>query len=190
MKHGRPALILALSIPGLIFLPFAIAALVIGIRHQKRFDKGLEPDSKSARTGLILGGAGIIIGLMQLIAFIYLLPALLQPDIADYEKRTIEALEEIYDAQSRHFRLTGEYADEIETLRKRDFIQAKDEMFLGYRIELIVPEDVREFEVRAHPLKKNVTGNRHFYVDQTGKVRWAVTPDVGKQSQLVHVPRT
>lgn len=182
-KRPAPALILALSIPGLLLPPFAVAAALLGARYRKRVERGTVPDSRVARLGFILGAAGVLVAIIETAALLYLLPVMLGPDISENEASAVAALRDICHAQSDHMRLTGSYAKNLELLRERGFLGLKNQA--GYHFEMMVSRDAREFEVRAHPIEPGVTGVRHFYIDQSGVLRWSKSVDVGRTSPPV-----
>ena len=183
---GRPRLILALAIPGLIFLPLAIIATVMASRYRRDSEVGRLPQSRVARLGLVLGGAGIITGSINLFAIVYLLPVLIGPSIGVNEAEAMSTLLDIYHAQSNHIRLTGNYAASFAVLDERGFVSVKDHA--GYRFELVVPQIVKEFECRAHPLKPGLSGRMHFYIDHSGVLRESRSPEVNRESARVDTP--
>lgn len=183
---GRPVLILALSIPGLLFFPLAIAAAVLGARYRRKVERGDAPESVAARAGFVLGAAGVFVGMVQVCAFVYLLPALFGPGAEEYEDAAMAALRDIQVAQANHFRLTGEYAPTVEVLLKRGFLDTDPRLPGGYRIEMCLPEGRREFEVRASPIMPGAPGMRHFYIDHSGVLRWSNEPGVGRHSPALN----
>jgi hypothetical protein len=185
-QSGRPWLILALAVPGLIFLPLAIAATVLASRYRRGFEAGRLPESRAARLGLILGGAGIITGSINFFALLYLLPVLMGPSIAENEAEAMSTLLDIYHVQSNHFRLTGNYAGSFAVLAERGFVSVKDHA--SYRFELTVPQIVKEFECRAHPIKPGISGRQHFYIDHSGVLRESSSPEVSRESPRVDKP--
>ena len=182
----RPALILALAIPGLIFLPLAIAAAVLGARYRRNVESGVFIDSKTASLGFVLGGAGVIVGVLQLFALVYLLPAILNPSTVEAnEAAAVSALSSIEDAQSRHLRLTGGYAESIGLLRERGFLQNDFKERSGYRFEMTASDDFKQFEARACPVKPGISGRRYFFIDHRGLLRASERPGVDGSSPVV-----
>jgi hypothetical protein len=173
-------------VPGLVILPLAIVAVVLGARYRRNVERGNLPDSRLARLGYVFGGAGILVGAIQVCAFLYLLPVLLSPAAAKAnEAAAISALRDIQDAQSRHMRLTGGYAESLEVLYKRGFLNPVHEESFRYHIEMTVSRDFKEFEVRAHPLKPEVSGDRHFFINHSGILRGSGSPEINRNSPPV-----
>ncbi len=190
-KHPRtvppragPVLILALAVVGLVFFPLAVFAVVFATRHRKRLEAAGLPESRIARLGLVLAVAGILAGLIQLLALVYLLPTLLSPGIEDSEKAAISALRELCRVQSNHRQLTGKYAPGLKLLRERGFLDSNFKELQAYRLELTVSENLDNYQARAIPRKP---GLRHFFIDQTGVLRRSDSADIGPHSPAVDV---
>jgi len=178
----RPWLILTLAVPGLILLPFAIAASILGVRYRRLVERDTIPESPAARIGMILGAAGILLGMIQVCAFIYLLPYLVTTvEPALDAQAAFSALQKIHAIQSDYKQLTGAYASNLEMLEKRGFIDSSFRNLRNYRLELISSR-VNGFEGRAIALEP---GDLSFYIDQTGIIRSSAGADVGPDSNVM-----
>ena len=179
----HPVVTLALAIVGLFLLPFALAAVIVATRQRRRLERRKQPESKAVRIGLVLGMTGLLLGMIQVCAFIYLLPVILYaPGPSSDEAGAIDALRELHRVQSNYRQLTGRYAPSLDVLVERGFIGSDFKEHKNYRLELVVGEDLDSFEARAAGLKP---GLRHFYIDQTGVVRHSKNTVVGPQSPAI-----
>ncbi len=190
-KHrGSPTLILCLAVPGLVFFPLAIAAAIMGARYRAKVERGELPQSRAAQLGFLLGVARTLVSIIDIAILLYLLPVLLTPAISEYEDAAMAELRDICSAQSRHFKLTGSYAQSIELLHERGFLEPNPRQPRGYRFELSVHQDVKEFSARAHPEIPGTTGRRHFYIDHSGVLRHSDSPQVNCNSAPVNTGRS
>jgi hypothetical protein len=179
----KPWFILALSIPGLLLLPFAIAASILGARYRRRVERGSLQQNRMAQVGLVLGASGILLGMIQLCAFIYLLPVIMhgwKPE-AD-EAHAVHVLRELRQIQEDYKRLTGSYAATTEMLKQRGFIKSGFTDNESYRFEIKISEKDGVFGLRAIPFE---SGRPCYYIDQTDVLRRSEGPEVGPESSPV-----
>ena len=179
-----PKLSFMLSLPGLVFPPLALAALVLGAKYRARSQRGEAPKNTQAEIGFVIGMAGTLAGAIELFIMLYLLPTFTAPTVSQCERAAMMELRMICDAQLRYRRLTGSYAESLELLRQRGFLE-KAQGPLGYRFEMRVSRNPNHFSVWAHPVEWATMGGRHFYIDRTGVLRLSDSPDVGPDSEPV-----
>lgn len=181
--RGRPALVLVLALAGLFLLPLAFVAVVLATRQRKRLEREKLPEDKVVRLGLVLGMTGILLGIIQVCAFLYLLPSILYaPKLPANEAAAISALRKLCQVQTNYRKLTGKYAPSLKLLRERGFIDSDFKELQDYRLELNVSEDLDSYEARAVPLKP---GQKHFFVDPTGVLRHSDGADAGPHSPAI-----
>jgi hypothetical protein len=167
-------------VPGLILLPLAIAASVLGTRYRRRAERGTLPESRTAQAGLVLGAAGILLGMIQVCALLYLLPVLIhgwKPE-AD-QAHAASVLRKLHQIQGDYKHLTGSYAATPEMLRQRGFIKSGFTNNQSYRFEMNISDEGGVFEVRAIPFEP---GRPCYYIDRTGILRTSEGPEVGPDS--------
>ncbi len=175
----RPWVILALAVPGLVLLPLAIAASILGARYRRRMEHGTLPESRSARLGFVLAAAGILIGMIQVCAFIYLLPTILHEWKPADQAAAISALCRLSAVQCDYKKLTGAYASNLDVLTERGFIDSSFRNFRNYRLEMKGSPSGQAFEARAISSERS---RPSYFMDQTGILRWSEGTNVGPDS--------
>lgn len=178
----RPWLVLALAIPGLVLLPFAIAASILGGRYRRQVERGMLPESSTARTGYLLGATGVLLGIIQVCAFLYLLPAILHGWEPADEVTAISKLRRLHVVQSDYRKLTGVYAPSLDVLEKRGFIDPTFRMLQNYRLEMKAANSGRAYEARVISSEQ---GKPSYFIDQAGILRGSAGARVGPDSPPV-----
>jgi hypothetical protein len=181
--QARPesqVLTLIMGILGLFCFPFGIVAFVLWLGHRGRVRRGMVRQDGSATAGMVLGLVGFAWQMLFLIAGIYAFfsPAFREPFVA-------QMMREIHKAQEKHKSSKGEYAAAPAQLK--DFggePAVETAKWFGYRLEFKASEG--EWSCTAIP--KDPERYRHFYIDQTGKLRHSKTADIGPHSPEYRPP--
>jgi hypothetical protein len=178
----KPWLILALAVPGLVLLPLAIAASVLGARYRRLAERDILPESSAARAGYLLGATGVLLGMIQVCAFLYLLPVLLHGWKPADQAAAVSTLRRLCAVQSDYRKLTGACAPNLDVLEQRGFISSSFGELRNYRLEMKTSSSGQAFEARAISSERR---RPSYFIDQTGVLRWSDGIDVGPDSPAV-----
>jgi len=181
--RARPesqVLTLIMGILGLFCFPFGIVAFFLWLGHRGRVKSGVVRADGSATAGMVLGLVGIawqvLFGIAGVLMFFS--PAFREPVVA-------QMMLEIHRIQESHKAATGEYASTFDELRKHGSeVPVEVYGFFGYRLDM--KGGGTEWSCTAIP--KDPEGYRHFFIDQTGKVRHSKTADIGPHSPEYRPP--
>lgn len=129
-----------------------------------------------------------LIELLLVVAVIAIIAAIAVPNLLSTKKaaneaaavahiRTWSSAQEIY--LTRH----GSYASSEEELRADGLVGTPDPERLGYIFSIDNPAGLRDrWWGSAQPQEPGVSGDRYFYIDQTGAIRWSTEGPANAES--------
>jgi type IV pilus assembly protein PilA len=128
-----------------------------------------------------------LIELLIVVAVIGIIAAIAVPSLQSSRKAANEAaaiahLRSWTSAQELYFQRFGVYADEHRLLEEQGLAGEADPNRLGYSFSLGNPGVLDQWWGRAGPIMEAVTGDRFFYIDQTGVIRWSLGGEAGSES--------
>jgi hypothetical protein len=144
---------------------------------------GAPPKKDNTLFWIILGGAGcLFLGGIPVIAII---AAIAIPNLIEARKnsneaaaigvlRTVTTAQVLYREGDKDKDGVLQYAPDLESLRRTQLIDAQtgSGMRQGYRFQ-IEQADGRRFSATAAPAAPGKSGDRWFFVDESGVVRWS-----------------
>ena len=179
---------------GILFFifPSALVAVVLGhiSRSQIRKSQGRQTGSGMALAGLILGYLGISFIPILIIAAIAI-PNLLRAKMAANEASAVGALRTYNTAMIEYATLCPKigYPRQTENLAAGDSdcehatlmtgtLGSSNAVRSGYRFIYFAGEKnsegvIEKYVIEADPIKRNTTGMRYFFTDQTGVIRYS-----------------
>lgn len=131
-----------------------------------------------------------LIELLYVILIVAIVAALAIPNLltskkAAYEASTISYLRSLSTAQELYKNQSGEFAGDFGSLASNNLIQLPEPEVLGYVVTLSSDGGQVSWSASASPVDAGVTGDRHFYVDQTGVIRESNSGAAGPTSPPV-----
>ncbi len=121
-----------------------------------------------------------LLELMIVIAVIAIIAALAVPSLISSKKAAFEVAAIAYirtwsSAQEIYYNLHSCYANDDEQLLAAGLIGNPDPDRMGYNFSLDNPAGSRtQWWGTASPSNPGVTGDRYFFIDQSGLIRWSV----------------
>jgi len=124
------------------------------------------------RRGFSLIELLIVVAVISIIAAVAV-PSLMSSRKAANEAAAIAHLRTWSSAQELYWNLHQRYAASAEELLANGLIGNPDPQGLGYQYSINNAVGLA-WEGTGDPIEDGVTGDRHFFIDNTGVIRWAV----------------
>jgi prepilin-type N-terminal cleavage/methylation domain-containing protein len=136
----------------------------------------------------------VVIGIIIVLAVI-LLPNMVRAKISSNEKAAVAACKTIANGLSLYALQQDEFPESLSSittpLKDPPYIASnvalatsKDTAYNGYYFEYTLKPTEDGFTLKAHP-KSGLTGKRHFFVDETGVIRYGEDESVSVESPKV-----
>lgn len=94
---------------------------------------------------------------------------------AAFESVTLSYLRTVAEAQEVLRIRTQRYAPDLETLSSSGFVESPSASRLGYNLTLALSDGEVPWEMTAIPVEPGTTGDRSFYIDATGVIRFSLS---------------
>lgn len=119
-----------------------------------------------------------LIELLIVVAVISIIAAIAVPNLATAKKAANEAAALAYirnwsSAQEIYLTLHQTYATSNDQLVADGLVVAADPSRLGYSFSMDASGNARQWSGAAAPAEPGVTGDRYFFLDQSGVIRWS-----------------
>ena len=192
---------------GILFFifPSALVAIILGhiSRSQIRKSQGRQTGSGMALAGLILGYLGIAFIPIILIIAAIAIPNLLRAKIAANEASAVGALRTYNTAAVAYATQCPKigYPELTENLGTGDgdcehanlitgTLATSNAVKSGYRFIYLPGEKnsdgvIEQYVIEADPIKRNTTGMRYFFTDQTGVIRYSARGAANADSEPI-----
>jgi Domain of unknown function (DUF4190) len=197
-------LAIASLICGFLFFIFPAAVLAVVFGHissaQIRKSAGRLKGAGMSLAGMILGYAGIALTAIILIIAALAIPHLVRPHMAANEASAVSSLRDIARATVQYQDAYKGYPPALSALGPplaghgtdaagADLIDgrltsgSRNGYMFQYRAVSSRRDEVFDgFDVNADPITQNVTGARHFHVDESGVIRMEKSAPAGRDS--------
>lgn len=107
---------------------------------------------------------------------------------AAYESVTLSYLRTVAEAQEVVRIRTQRYASDLETLASNGFVEAPSASKLGYEVTMSMADGAVPWVMNANPAQPGTTGDRYFYIDATGVIRFSISGPADASSPPVGTP--
>ena len=128
----------------------------------------------------------IVVAIIAIIAAIAI-PNLQQARAVSNESSAVSSLRTVYSVQEQYRARFGVYSGALTDLQSQGFIdnQLSTGTKSGYNFENFVATGALSFQLEANPQTPGQTGNRYFYIDQSGVIRFATAaPATGADTPI------